>query len=70
MELDDVQKFDLMKAIGDAMVEYIMSNEKGGKFKTDLTNEKKRDQLVTTFGDVDIIKNQMSNPRWLDEFQS
>ena len=52
-----------MQVIGETMVEYIMQ---GNKFKEDLVNKKNRDQLVTSFGDMGRINQQMSNPAWLD----
>jgi len=70
IELDDVSKFSLMQVIGKAMAEFIMTNEKGGKFKKDLINDKNRDLLITSFGDVAKIKAQMSNPDWLNAFES
>lgn len=68
IELDDVGKFDLVKVIGEAMVDFIM--ETGNQFKSDLLNERKKDALITSFGDVTRIKEQMSNPSWLDGFHS
>ena len=68
IDLDDVTKFSLMKTIGEAMVEFIM--EDGNAFKSDLCDIKKRDLLVTAFGDVARIKKQMSDPKWLDKFES
>jgi uncharacterized protein len=66
--LDDVNKFELMKVIGESMVDYIMKN--GNEFRKDLVNSKGKDELVTSFGDIDKIKKQMSNPKWLDKFAS
>lgn len=66
--LDDVKKFPLMRVIGEAMVDYIM--ETGNDFKVDLVNDKNKDELITSFGDVVRIKAQMSSPEWLDEFPS
>lgn len=68
VELDDVNKFALMEVIGKAMVDYIMKY--GHAFTRDLTNKRKRDMLVTTFGDPDRIKKQMSDPSWIDEFET
>lgn len=75
IDLDDVSKFDLLKQVGEAMVDYICppsdtAKEKGNWFKKDLVNERGRDALVTAFGDVTRIKTQMSDPKWLDRFQS
>jgi hypothetical protein len=68
VELDDVSKFSLMEIIGKAMVDYIM--QYGGEFTRDLIDERKRDLLVTTFGDPDRIKKQMSDPDWIDGFET
>ncbi|HLP54733.1 MAG TPA: patatin-like phospholipase family protein [Fluviicola sp.] len=68
IDLDDVSKFSLMKTIGEAMVDFIM--EEGHAFKKDLCDAKKRDLLVTAFGDVERIKKQMSDPKWLKDFES
>ena len=54
VELDDVNKFSLVEVIGEAMVDFIMND--GGQFKKDLVNDKNRDLLVTTFGDIKRIK--------------
>ncbi|MES2554615.1 MAG: patatin-like phospholipase family protein [Bacteroidota bacterium] len=68
IDLDDVSKFSLMKTIGEAMVDYIMDD--GHAFKKDLCDNRKRDLLVTAFGDVERIKKQMSDPNWLNDFES
>lgn len=68
IDLDDVSKFSLMKTIGEAMVDYIMKD--GHAFKKDLCDARKRDLLVTSFGDVDRIKDQMSDPNWVNGFES
>lgn len=71
IELDDVKKFPLLKTIGEAFVEFIFSPERGNNcFKQDLINAKKRDLLVTAFGDTKRIHDQMSNSDWLDSFVS
>ena len=36
------------------------------QYKADLINARKRESLVTARGNVDIIKNNMSNPAWVD----
>ncbi|MEO5570867.1 MAG: patatin-like phospholipase family protein [Bacteroidia bacterium] len=66
IDMADVTKFDLMKVIGEQMAEYIV--RKGNNFQDDLVDEYNNDQLVTFFGDVDRIKKQMSDPKWLDNF--
>ena len=68
IDLDDVEKFSLMQEIGAAMVDYIMT--KGKAFTEDLVDNSGRDALVTAFGDVKRIKQQMSDPQWLNKFVS
>lgn len=64
VEMDDVSKFDLMKEIGEAMVDYIMV---ANKFKADLNNTPtKRDELVTAFENIARIKTIVSDPGWID----
>lgn len=75
IDLDDISKFDLVKEIGEAMVDYICPasdtlKSHGNWFHRDLTNEKKRDQLVKAFGDITRIRTQMSDPNWVDSFIS
>jgi len=66
VEMDDVSKFDLMKEIGLAMVDYIMVNN---KFQADLNVTKtNRDELVTAFNSIAQIKQQISSPAWIDGF--
>jgi len=67
IDLDDVKKFGLMETIGKSLVDFIMREN---QFKKDLINEKNRDLLVTTFGDIDRIKKQMSSVEWLSNFPS
>lgn len=67
IDMADVTKFDLMEVIGEQMAEYII--KKNG-FKKDLVDDRNNDLLITTFGDIDRIKIQMSDPTWLDEFKS
>lgn len=71
--LDDVSRFNLMRSIGEAMVDYVcpdwdVERNKGNWFRKDLVNGKDRDELVTAFGDVARIRSQMSDPDWLDAF--
>lgn len=73
IDLDDVNKFHLVKEIGEAFVEYICppgdsDKTKGNWFRADLVNERGRDMLVSAFGDVKRIQAQMSDPKWLDDF--
>ena len=65
IEMDDVGKFDLMKIVGEAMVDYIMQKN---KFKSDLTDaDKKRDCLVTAFENISRIKDIVEKPEWIDK---
>ena len=66
IDMADITKFDLMKVIGEQMAEYI--ERSGNNFQSDLVDSKNHDQLVSYFGDVDRIKKQMSDPKWLDKF--
>lgn len=66
IDLADIKKMDIMSVIGKQMATYIV--ESGNAFQSDLTNNRKNDQLVTYFGDITRIKKQMSNAKWLDEF--
>jgi hypothetical protein len=66
IDMADTTKFDLMKVIGEQMAEYIVRS--GNNFRDDLIDANNHDQLVTFFGDVDRIKKQMSDPKWLDNF--
>jgi len=49
------------------MAKYIMDN--GNCFTKDLVINGK-DELVSSFGDIDRIREQMSDPKWLDDFKS
>jgi len=66
MEMDDVSKFQLLKVIGEAMVEYIMEKN---KFQGDLVKGN-RDELVTAFGNVSRIRQMVSDPKWMEEMDS
>ena len=74
IKLDDVNKFGVMKAIGEGMVKYIM---KENQFKRDLIDPvTKRDELVTAFGyqvhpvtgltSLDQIKKNMASVDWIN----
>lgn len=65
IDLADTKKFDLMKVIGEQMAEYIITS--GNNFQKDLINERENDQLVSFFGDTENIKEQMSDPSWIDK---
>ncbi|HTB33086.1 MAG TPA: patatin-like phospholipase family protein [Bacteroidia bacterium] len=65
IEMDDVTKFDLVKTIGQSMVEKIMEENKFTKDFID--KDTKRDVLVTAFGDEktkNIIKTNLKDPDW------
>ncbi len=63
--MDDVSKFDLVKEIGLAMVDYIMIKN---QFRSDLNDTPSgRDELVTAFNSVDIIKKQIESKDWIAE---
>jgi uncharacterized protein len=66
IDMADVTKFPLMKVIGEQMAEYIVRS--GNNFQKDLVDHRNNDQLVTFFGDIDRIKKQMSDPKWIDGF--
>ena len=68
IDMADITRFDLMKVIGQQMAAYIM--ESGNCFTKDLIDEKRNDLLVSSFGDEIRIKKQMSDPKWLDDFQA
>lgn len=62
--LDDVSRFDLVKVIGEAMVTYIMADN---KFQHDLNNTpSRRDELVTAFENINTIKSMITSADWLD----
>ena len=64
VEMDDVSKFDLMRTIGEAMVEYIMQEN---QFKADLIADgSERDQLITAFENISRIKSMVTNATWID----
>jgi patatin-like phospholipase len=68
IEMDDVSKFGLVQTIGEAMVDYIMQHN---KFQKDLTDTPtQRDELITAFGDVPTIKQQVSSAQWLDTLKT
>lgn len=66
IDMADVTKFDLMKVIGEQVAEYIVGS--GNNFQQDLVDARNNDLLVTFFGDIDRIKKQMSDPKWIDGF--
>ena len=66
IDMADVAKFDLMKVIGEQMAIFI--EESGNNFGKDLIDEKYNDLLVTTSGDIERIKLQLSDPGWIDSY--
>jgi len=64
IEMDDTNKFALVKVIGEAMVDYIMQENKFTRDLIDISTN--RDELITAFGDIDKIKTQMSSGDWID----
>lgn len=67
IDMADLTHFELMRVIGKQMADYIMKD--GGAFTRDLAKDGK-DELVTYSGDTERIKEQMSSPKWLDDFQA
>jgi len=67
IDMADMTHFKLMQVIGKQMAKYIMDN--GNCFTKDLVVNG-RDELVSSFGDIDRIREQMSDPKWLDNFRS
>jgi hypothetical protein len=74
IELDDVKHFNVMRAIGEAivkMLDLIHENNGPAPFTADLVDPvTKKELLVTRKGDIVRIKAQMSDPGWLDRFSS
>jgi uncharacterized protein len=66
IDMSDITRFDLMKIIGEQMANYIVQS--GNGFKKDLVDLYNNDLLVILSGDIDRIKKQMSDPKWLDSF--
>jgi len=44
------------------------NNSNTGSYCTNLKMQ--WDELVSSFGDIDRIKEQMSDPKWLNDFKS
>ena len=64
IELDDVEKFDLMKDIGGAFVDYIMIKN---KFTADLNDTPSgKDELVTQVDDIADTLRELTNIEWLE----
>jgi hypothetical protein len=76
IDMADVSRFPLMKAIGEATADFIcppdeknkLPNErKGNWFQSDLIDPKTgRGSLVTAHGSVEAIKSHFSNASWID----
>ena len=65
IDMADITRFDLMQIIGTQMALFIESS--GNGFKTDLAVNGK-DLLVTSLGDINVIKNNLSCSNWIDDF--
>ena len=64
IELDDVEKFDLMKDIGGAFVDYVMIKN---KFTNDLNDTPSgKDELVTQVDDITDTLRELTNIEWLE----
>ncbi len=76
IDMADVSRFPLMKAIGEATADFIcppdekgkpLADRKGNWFQTDLVNPgTRRGTLVTAHGSVAAIKSHLSNADWID----
>jgi len=66
--LDKVSLFPLMKAIGEAMVDFIVAKQ-NPPFVEDLVDGNGKELLVSHLGDIVRIKAQMSNSSWLDKHE-
>ena len=72
IQLDNVDYFPIMQVIGRAFAEKLVAvaQKDGHKvFGRDLINAKRRDLLVSSRGDVNRIKQQLSNSAWVDDFR-
>jgi uncharacterized protein len=65
IDMADVSRFDLMELIGKQMAQFILAH---GAFTKDLIDSSGRDLLVSRFGDIERIMDQMSDPKWIDDF--
>jgi hypothetical protein len=76
IDMADVSRFPLMKAIGESTADFIcppdeknkpVSERKANWFQTDLIDPKThRGPLVTAHGSVEAIKSHLSNASWID----
>lgn len=62
--LDDINKFELLTVIGQAMADYIMQKNKFGKDLNDTPT--KRDELVTAYNGAEKIAPLVSQSTWID----
>jgi hypothetical protein len=66
--LDKVSLFPLMKEIGKAMVQKIEQIQ-STPFCADLLDTHNRELLVSRVGDINTIKTNLSNSKWIDKFE-
>lgn len=77
IDMADVSKFGLMKAIGESVADFICppaelgvpaNQQRGNWFRKDLLNARgSRDELVTAFGAPNAILSHLGSSAWLDE---
>jgi uncharacterized protein len=65
---DKISLLPLMKVIGEALVEFIVSQQ-NIPFGRDLVGDDGKELLVSRMGDIVRIKTQMSDPVWLNNFE-
>jgi len=69
IQLDNVGYFPVMRAIGDAFVQFLDENARVTRrpmFGYDLVDERGKELLVTRTGDTTRIARQMGDPAWVD----
>ena len=67
--LDNVKYFSIMGTIGEAMVDFIKAKQ-NPPFGQDLVDDQRKEWLVSRTGDIATIKKHMSDPVWLDKFET
>lgn len=67
--LDKVALFPLMKEIGQAITQKITELQEH-PFCADLVDKNKKEILVSRLGEIDQIKKQLSDSKWLDKIES
>lgn len=68
IEMDDTSKFGLMKVIGEAMADYVMTCNTKNMFKRDLNETRTgRDELITAFENIEHIKDEVTDDKWIDK---